>query len=251
MIQRGTARAGQSHISVFDDPHGVAHRAAAWLVERLNSGTQDRKAVCLTGGLTPLLVYQTLAQHPYAGAIPWTRVHWFWCDERWVPATHARSNFRMVRDALLSRVSVPDDNVHPIPTHIGTPLEAADFYEKKLRAFYGADVLDPKRPLFDVTFLGIGEDGHTASLFPESPVLEDRTRWVRAVDDAAAESRITLTYPALESSVDLVFLVTGAAKRSIMDAVLKGSQDLPVSRLRPVGRQHWFVDSAAVENCLK
>jgi 6-phosphogluconolactonase len=244
--QQGTPRTGQYDISVFDDPHGVARHAAAWLVEKLNTGAQCTRAVCLTGGLTPLLFYQTLAQHPYAEAIPWAGVHWFWCDERWVPATHERSNFRMVLNALFAKVSVPHENVHPIPTHTGKPLEAAELYETELKAFYGADVLDPARPLFGVTFLGIGEDGHTASLFPNSPVLQERTRWVRAVD-AAPETRITLTYPALESSGDLAFLVTGAAKRNIMKRVLSGSRDLPVSRLRPVGRQSWFVDSAVVE----
>lgn len=238
---------GNYDIAVLDDPREVARHAAAWLVDRLNTGTAGTKAVCLTGGTTPRLFYETLAQLPYAQAMPWARVHWFWCDERWVPGTHARSNYRMVRHALLARASIPQENVHPIPTHAGTPPEAAEHYEKELKAFYGAAVLDPARPLFDVTFLGIGEDGHTASLFPGSATLEERTRWVQAVADPKAELRITLTYPPIESSADLAFLVTGTAKRRVVKSVLSGSHDLPASRVRPVGRLHWFVDRAAVE----
>ena len=243
--QQRTRRAGHCDISVLDDANAVARHAAAWLVQKLNSGARDTWSVCLAGGATPLLFYHTLTQPPYAEAMPWARVHWFFCDERWVPATHERSNFRRVRYALFDGVSVPDENVHPIPTHATTPLQAAELYEKELKACYGADALDPLRPLFDVTFLGIGEDGHTASLFPDSPVLQERTRWVRAVFDAASEARITLTYPALESSGDLAFLVTGAAKRNTVKAIWEGSQDLPASRVRPVGRLHWFVDAAA------
>lgn len=243
--RQATPRTGHCDISVLDDVHAVARRAAEWLVEKLNTGVQGTKSLCLAGGQTPLLFYRTLAQHPYAEAMPWARIHWFFCDERWVPATHERSNFRMVRNALFARVSVPDENLHPIPTHTATPLQAAELYERELEVCYGADAPDPERPLFDVTFLGIGEDGHTASLFPNSPVLQERTRWVRAVIDAAPEARITLTYPALESSGDLAFLVTGAAKRNTMKAILDGSQDLPASRLRPSGHLHWFVDSAA------
>lgn len=238
---------GADDVSVLDDPREVARHAAAWLVDRLNTGTAGTKAVCLTGGTTPRLFYEILAQQPYAQAMPWARIHWFWCDERWVPASHARSNYRMVRDALLARVSIPQENVHPIPTHAETPPAAAERYEKDLKAFYGAAALDPARPLFDVTFLGIGEDGHTASLFPGSAVLEERTRWVQAVAGPKSDLRITLTYPAIESSADLAFLVTGAAKRRVVKLVLSGSHDLPASRVRPVGRLRWFVDRAAIE----
>lgn len=109
----------------------------------------------------------------------------------------------------------------------------------------GASTLAADRPLFDVTFLGVGEDGHTASLFPGSSVLQERSRWAAAVPDARPEARITLTYPALQSSRDVAFLVTGAAKRGIMNEILDGATDAPAARLRPAGRLHWFVDRAA------
>jgi 6-phosphogluconolactonase len=111
--------------------------------------------------------------------------------------------------------------------------------------FYGARDLTPDRPLFAVMLLGIGEDGHTASLFPGSPALQERSHWVMPVPDTRPESRITLTYPALESSRDVVFLVTGAAKRAVLQTILNGESDSPAARLRPVGRVHWFIDRAA------
>lgn len=238
------ARPEQRNFTVLQDPEALARHAAAWLVETLNLGAGKRRAVCLSGGSTPRRLYETLAQPPYSGAMPWRDIHWFWCDERWVPPDHERSNYRMVRAALLARVPVDDANVHPIPTLSGTPIEAAERYEKELKDFYGAPALDAHRPLFDVTLLGVGEDGHTASLFPGSAALEERTRWVRAVFEP--ETRITLTYPAIESSRDVVFLVTGAAKRNVMRTIREGAQELPASRVRPVGHLHWFVDRDAV-----
>lgn len=237
----------QHAFTVLDDPQAVAEHAAAWLAEMLDTGAQSRKAVCLSGGQTPRLLYQTLAEPRYVAALPWPRVHWFWSDERWVAPSHERSNYGMAQRALLAHAPVAGQNVHPIPTHAANPLQASELYENELQTYYGGTVLEPARPLFDVTFLGVGEDGHTASLFPGSEVLRERARWVRAVLDAA-EPRITLTLPAIESSAELVFLVTGAAKRNIMKAIAERSRDLPVSCVHPVGRVHWLVDRAAVED---
>ena len=153
-----------------------------------------------------------LADAGIASRFPWSRVHWFWGDERFVPHGHPDSNYRMARDALLSRVPVPDDNVHAIPTEGLSPEQAAAAYETTLKRFYGADMLAPDRPLFDVTLLGIGEDGHTASLFPGQPALQEMRRWAVAVIGAKSEPRITLTYPALDSSRDVAFLATGEGK---------------------------------------
>jgi 6-phosphogluconolactonase len=151
----------------------------------------------------------------------------------------------MVREALLSRVAVPTGNVHPVPTAGLSPEQAAVAYEKTLKAFYGADTLAPTQPLFDVTLLGIGEDGHTASLFPGHPALEEMKRWTLAVIGAKSETRITLTYPVLDSSRDAVFLVTGAGKREPLARARSGDRALPAARIRPVGRLHWFNDRAA------
>ncbi|MGQ0750967.1 MAG: 6-phosphogluconolactonase [Betaproteobacteria bacterium] len=235
-----------SRLTVLHDPGAVARHVAAWLVEKLNTGTTSARAVCLSGGTTPRLLYQILAEPPYSNTMPWRHIHWFWCDERYVPATDARSNYNMVRHQLLARAPIPSENVHAIPTGYVTPTEAAGAYERTLKQFYGANVLDPARPLFDITLLGIGEDGHTASLFPGSAILQERSRWVAAVSDRAADVRITLTYPAIESSRDVAFLVTGATKRNIMRTILDGAQDPPAARLRPAGRVHAFVDRAVI-----
>lgn len=229
--------------TVLPDPEAVASAAADWLLERVRAAGDRPSAVCLAGGSTPQRLYELLPAPPYRDAFPWERVHWFWGDERFVPREDERSNYRMVRQALLDRAPVPEANVHPIPTSF-TPREAAAAYERELRRFYGADTLDPARPLFDATLLGLGEDGHTASLFPGTAALEERARWVVAVEGVKPEPRITLTYPPLESSREAAFLVTGAGKRDIVRRVRAGA-DLPAARLHPVGRLRWFLDREA------
>ena len=235
----------EAQVTVLPDAEALAERAADWILERVLMAAGP-VSLCLSGGSTPRRLYQTLARAPYRDRMPWQRIHWFWGDERFVPSNDARSNCRMVRDALLDRIEAPEGNVHPIPTD-GVTLDAAVVaYERELKRFYGAEELSPERPLFDVTLLGLGEDGHTASLLPGTPALEERSRWVAAVAGVAPEARITLTYPALESSRDVAFLVSGAAKREILARIREGSADVPAARIRPVGRLHWFVDRAAL-----
>jgi 6-phosphogluconolactonase len=235
----------ESHLTVLPDAQALAERAADWIVERVLMDTGP-VSVCLSGGSTPRGLYQALARAPHRDRMPWQRIHWFWGDERFVPANDPRSNYRMIRDALLDRIEAPAGSVHPIPTD-GITLDAAVVaYERELKRFHGAEELSPEQPLFDVTLLGLGEDGHTASLMPGTPVLEERSRWVAAVAGVAPEARITLTYPALESSREVAFLVSGAAKRKMLARILSGSADVPAARIRPVGRLHWFVDRAAL-----
>lgn len=166
-------------------------------------------------------------------------------DWRFVPHDHPDSNYGMARAALLSKVSAPASNVHPIPTEGLTPEQNAADYEKTLRDYYGAEHLDVARPLFDVTLLGIGDDGHTASLLPGQPALEETRRWVVAVPSGRSEPRITLTYPALDSSRDAIFLAVGGRKRSVVRRARRGDCALPAGRIEPVGRLHWFVDCDA------
>jgi 6-phosphogluconolactonase len=235
----------EARLTVLPDAAALAERAAAWILERVLMGAGP-VSVCLSGGSTPRALYQTLARAPYRDRMPWQRIHWFWGDERFVPSNDARSNYRMVREALLDRVAAPVGGVHPIPTDGLTVDAAVAAYERELRQFYGAEELSPERPLFEVTLLGLGEDGHTASLIPGTPVLEERSRWVAAVTGGAPEARITLTYPALESSRDVAFLVSGAAKREILARIQAGAADVPAAHIRPVGGLHWFVDRAAL-----
>jgi 6-phosphogluconolactonase len=228
-----------AHIEAAPDAETLAHRAAQWITE-LAGKSSGRFAICLSGGSTPRHLYQLLARN----GTPWDRIHWFWGDERFVPWDDPESNYRMVREAMLSRASVPAQNIHPIPT-MGDPAEAARAYERTLKHYYGAEILDPARPLFDVLLLGLGPDGHTASLFPGTKVLDERDRWVVEVVGAKPEARITLTYPALDSSRHAAFLVAGADKREMLSRALAGDQALPAARVRPVGDLTWFVDAAA------
>jgi 6-phosphogluconolactonase len=236
--------AALSENRVFENAEALARNSAEWLCS-LALASDRAFAVNLSGGSTPRRLYECLAAPDIASRFPWNRAHWFWGDERFVPHDHPDSNYRMAREAFLARVSVPSDNIHAVPTEGLTPEQAAAAYETTLRRFYGAGELDPDRPLFDVTLLGIGEDGHTASLFPGQPALRETRRWVVAVLGAKAEARITLTYPALDSSRDLAFVVTGREKREVVARGLMGDRTIPAGAVRPVGRLHWFMDRAA------
>jgi|SRR5262245_32999935 len=235
----------EARLEIFSDAEALARQVADWLVGRISAQTGRSFAIALSGGSTPRRLYELLANQPYRGTLPWERVHWFWGDERFVPHDSPQSNYRMVRDAMLARVSVPAANVHPVPTEGLTPEAAALSYEQQLKDFYGASVLVPDRPLFDVTFLGLGPEGHIASLFPGSAILQERTRWVGSVTGAKPEPRITLTYPALESSREIAFLVTGAGKQAVLEQLLRGNPELPAAHLHPIGTLHLFVDRAA------
>jgi 6-phosphogluconolactonase len=231
-------------IRTFDSAETLARDAADWLCQRA-CASSGAFAVSLAGGSTPRRLYECLAAPDIASRFPWGRVHWFWGDERFVPHDHRDSNYRMVREALLSRAPVPADNIHAVPTEGLSPEQAAAVYEATLKRFYGADTLAPDRPLFGITLLGVGEDGHTASLFPGQPALREKQRWAVAVIGAKSEARITLTYPALDSSRDLAFVVTGADKRPAVARVQAADPTAPAGSIRPVGRLHWFTDRAA------
>lgn len=233
----------QTRTEISPNLEQLAQRAARWIADIARS-TSGRVAISLSGGSTPRRLYQLLAEPPIAAAMPWERIHWFWGDERFVPPDHPDSNYRMVREALFSRAPVPTANIHPIETG-GDPADAARAYEQVLKSHYGAETLDPTRPLFDVELLGLGPDGHTASLFPGTQVLAERQRWVAEVVGAKPEVRITLTYPSLESSRHTAFLVAGADKREPLARVLTGDRELPAGRLRPIGELVWFVDEQA------
>jgi 6-phosphogluconolactonase len=233
-------RASPPEIEIFSTPEALADHVAAWIAH-LARFRKKNFSVALSGGSTPCLLYRVLAGH---SEFPWPRVHWFWGDERFVAPSDEMSNFHMAQETLLSHAPVPADNIHAIPTMGLSLADAARRYEANLQHYYGATTLDPQRPLFDVALLGLGVDGHTASLFPGSSALAERVRWTAAVGDQNPE-RITLTYPALESSAHAVFLVTGTEKRKVLRDLLQGNVDLPAGRLRPVGELRFFVDAAA------
>jgi 6-phosphogluconolactonase len=233
-------------LTVVPDAAALAQAAAKRLLARL-AEPRERFAVVLTGGSSPEGLYRLLASEPYRNQIPWQRVHWFWGDDRFVPPDDSRSNAGAARRLFLDRVPAPPANVHPIPTDAANPDEAAGRYEAELRAFYGADRLDPGHPLFDVVLMGVGNDGHTASLFPGQPQADETKHWVVGVPHAGMEPfvpRVSLTLPALASTRDMLFLVTGKAKRDILSRLLAGA-DLPAARAHSQGDLVWLVDRDA------
>jgi 6-phosphogluconolactonase len=238
------ATAAQIERHVLASPGAAARAVAEWLLERALA-VAGEPALCVAGGNTPRLVYEILADPPIRDRFPWARVHWFFGDERLVPQDNARSNYHMVRAALFDRAPIPRENIHPVPTALGNAAEAAAAYEAELKNFYGSDRLAANRSLFAATLLGVGNDGHTASLFPRNPVLAERKRWAAEVSDPSVpEPRVTLTIPTLESSGEIGFLVTGPEKNAIV-ARLSQDEELPAARIHPAGRLRWFLDRAA------
>lgn len=233
------------HVKALSDADTVANHVAEWMTD-LAQKKAGRVSIALSGGATPRTLYLKLAS-TYADRFPWQRTHWFWGDERYVPHDDERSNLRMVRETLFAHGGVPPENIHPVPTHFADPVDAAEAYEAELKDYYGADQLQLARPLFDIILLGLGTDGHTASLFPNDPTLGERHAWTRVVTAGQPERRITLTYPALESVSAAAFLVTGAEKRPMVERLLQGDWTIPAGRLNPTnGSVFIFTDQSVI-----
>ena len=224
-------------LEVVRDAGALAARAAEIIAGRLAVAGYPFRLV-LSGGSTPRATYQLLAHKD----LDWDCCEIFFGDERLVPPDHPDSNYRMARESLLAGPSVNPRKVLAIPTD-GSLQSCADRYDEVLRQQYGAGTLDPDVPLFHLTLLGLGEDGHTASLLPDQPVLKERERWAAPVPQGRAEPRITLTYPALNSSELILFLVSGAGKRDALAQARAGA--LPAGGLEPHGEIVWLADEAA------
>ena len=236
---------------VYPDIDALSRAALEELLRDLREAIarRGRGALALSGGHTPEKMYALWATtEKYRSETDWNRVHLFWGDERYVPQSDPLSNYRMTREALLARVPIPAANVHAAPTDLPTPEQAAAAYDQELRKFFGSVT-----PAFDVTLLGLGPEGHTASLFPDSAALEEKERWVAAVRVAAVPpDRLTFTLPVLNSSRNTYFLVAGENKRTIL-AALRAEPDsrpsvYPAGRIRPAdGRVLWYLDQAAAD----
>jgi len=237
-----------SALRVLSGPAEVAAAGAAEVLARAGEAVAARGAfaLALSGGTTPRALYALLAEPAgaFAARMPWPRTQVFFGDERHVPPDHPDSNFRMAQEALLARVPIPAENVHRIRGELPDAAGAAAAYEGELRAVLGSD------PALDLVLLGLGEDGHTASLFPGSPALEERERWVAAAwVEGLGAWRITLTLPVLERAREVVFLVAGASKAEALRRALRGGaqpEPVPAARVRPrEGRLLWLADRAA------
>lgn len=230
-------------------PQALAKHYAEWLADEI-AATEGPFRMALCGGHTPGPLYRLLAHADYRARIDWARLQIFWGDERFVPSNSADSNAHMARELWLDHVPLTPNQIHPMPTD-GSLDDCAARYEALLKTEYGDDALSPARPLFDVVLLGVGEDGHTASLLPNEPVLEERQRWVAPVPHGGAQPRLTLTYPALASSRFVTFFVSGAEKARVVAAVRAGASRLPAARITSDGELLWFLDLSAARGLSK
>ena len=234
-------------VQVFDDAEAVARGAAERFVELGQAAIDARGcfSVGLAGGSTPKRTYELLASEAYREQLNWSKVHIFFGDERCVPPDHSESNYRMANEALISRVSIPSPNVHRI-NGLGDAVANASLYEDELRTFFNP----ASWPRFDLVLLGMGDDGHTASLFPGTKALAEQSAWVVANwVEKFGSFRITLTAPAINHAANIVFLVSGTSKAERLSEVLRGARDptkLPSQLIQPErGSLEWLVDKAA------
>ena len=225
------------NVEILRTPEDLARAAAELFVAKSGEAVAQRgfATIALSGGSTPKLLYQLLADpnEPFREQVPWSRIHFFWADERHVPPDHPESNYRMANEAMLAHVPVTRANVHRIMSENPNAEEAADQYE---------EVLPPR---LDLILLGLGTDGHTASIFPGSEVLHETKRLVVAPWVEKLKSyRITMTLPLINNAASVVFLVSGAEKAEIVKKVLQGPKQYPAQEVRPV-ELRWLLDREA------
>jgi 6-phosphogluconolactonase len=229
-------------IRVYPDLESLSRAAAALIATQANLAVaaRGRFSLALAGGATPRRTYELLAAPPFSNQAPWDRVHVFWGDERCVPLADPRSNARMAKEAWLDHASIPGDQIHPINC-ASDPAAAARQYEALLQEFFAG-----RPPCLDLVLLGLGDNGHTASLFPGAPVLEEREHWAAAVYAGEGDlHRVTLTAPLINQARLVAFLVAGSAKAAILQEVLHGPRDpvrLPAQLIRPQGELLWLID---------
>jgi 6-phosphogluconolactonase len=231
------------HKEILPDAEALAQRVAEW-VYGLAKASEGVFRICLSGGSTPKRLYELLASR-YREDFPWQRVHWYFGDERYVPRDNEKSNYLMAQQAMFGAAPVPAANIHGVLTDSESASIAAYRYQALLQRTYGGAVLDPARSFFDIMLLGLGEDAHTASLFPGNKALKETTVWVVDVPDGTPPTRITLTFPILNSSRHTAFLAAGAGKKEPLARVLRGDETAPAAHIKPVGDLYFFIDQAA------
>ncbi len=238
-------------IVALPDRAALAEQAAERFVSIARNAMAVREmfTVALSGGSTPRDLYALLATPKFSTQIQWTYTHVFFGDERAVPPHHPDSNYRMANEALISKIPIPQENVHRILGE-SKPDDAARVYEQILREFFAPTLSRVGVPRFDLILLGLGADGHTASLFPHTPALRETARWVIAYFvDETKKNRITLTAPVINAAENILFLVAGAEKVQAVRAVLRGDyrpDDFPAQLIQPTqGRVVWLLDREA------
>jgi 6-phosphogluconolactonase len=228
-------------IEVLPNKPALIARSLSLVLEKIQVAVTERGrcSLALSGGSTPRPLYEALATQ----ALPWEKIHLFWGDERYVPPTHPDSNLLMTRESWIDRIAIPAANVHPMPTLAGNPEMDAQSYEAQLRQFFEGE----NWPSFDLILLGMGDDGHTASLFPQTQALSVRDRWV-TVGNKDGQPRITLTVPLINQARTVIFLVSGENKRPALAEIFSPIGDeltYPSRLIEPQGELWWLLDEAA------
>lgn len=228
---------------ILSDKASLTDRAVELILETIQSAIAQRGfcTLALAGGGTPQPVYEKLAQHP----LPWEKLHIFWGDERYVPADHPDSNQKMARDAWLDQVAIPEENIHPMPTTGENPEADAQKHEQELRAFFHCP--EGAFPSLDIILLGMGDDGHTASLFPHTEALTVRDRLI-TVGNKGDSKRLSFTAPFLNQGQTVIFLVAGANKQSALKEIFSKQGDAmtyPARLIQPQGELWWLLDHEA------
>jgi len=250
----------QTHVYYYREMHELNEFAASILAHLAHAAVRERGrfTFVLSGGSTPRRLYGRLTAPPYIEGIPWSRTHIFWGDERMVPRDHKHSNFAMAFETFLSKAPLPQSNIHPIPTEAGDEERNAEAYEQALRRCFSRwSAEDPVPsagdstegfPVFDFVLLGMGNDGHTASLFPGSEIVDEPKRWVSPVPDPGLPPfvpRVTLTLPVINRARCAAFLISGSEKSEMADRILTDPKTTekryPAARVRPMGRLIWLI----------
>lgn len=237
---------------IFDDVDAVCKAAADHIaaLSKIIISKKGKFTIALSGGNTPRKLYELLAEPSYVNAMDWKNIFVFWSDERCVPATDENNNSHMAFSSLLDKIQIPAENIFPIPVHY-EPAKAASLYEQNLQSFFKAEV-----PVFDLILLGIGDNGHTASLFPHSSILSEKKHIVKEVFVEELNTyRISFTSGLINNAAHILFLVTGEAKAEIVKIIFSGTADFekyPVLLIRPVNtNNNWYLDRAAASQLKK
>ncbi|MBI5605038.1 MAG: 6-phosphogluconolactonase [Deltaproteobacteria bacterium] len=238
-------------IRYFPDLEALSLEAAGLISQTADKGVAEKGlfSLVLSGGSTPRLLYELLSQPPFVQEMPWPHIHFFWGDERCVPPDHPESNYGLASRSLLSRIPVPEKNIHRIPVEKGPGPWAAREYEKEILEFFNSRWSDTMgAPSFDLVLLGLGKDGHTASLFPGDPALKEEehlTAYVPKPGPAPEFPRITLTLPLINQAEEVLFLVSGAEKKEVLRVILNeppgGRDRYPAARVNPKRKVLWYV----------
>ncbi len=233
-------------VEILSDKIALIQKSKEIVLNKINGAIAERGkcTIALAGGSTPKPLYEALS----ACDLPWDKIHIFWGDERYVPPTDPQSNEKMAREAWLNKVNIPSDNIHPISTHGKSPQEDAEKHETLLKEFFGT--ASGEFPSFDIILLGMGDDGHTASLFPKTSALEVKDKLI-TVGSKDSQPRITFTAPLINQAHCVIFLVAGENKQMALSHVFAQEDDstmYPSRLIQPQGELWWLLDEAAGKN---